>query len=78
VRLVYQVEDDRLIVMVLAVDRREDSAVYMSAVTRLVKKVVQPAKALKAIEPMASVTRRGGGPAKKGEEVSGGAASGKA
>ncbi len=35
VRLVYEVEDDKLIVMVLAVDRREDSAVYKSAVARL-------------------------------------------
>ena len=35
VRLVYQVEDDRLIVLVLAVDKREDSAAYKSAVARL-------------------------------------------
>jgi mRNA interferase RelE/StbE len=35
VRLVYDVEDDKLIVMVLSVDRREDSAAYKSAVDRL-------------------------------------------
>ncbi len=35
VRLVYEVEDDKLIVMVLAVDRREDSAAYKAAVERL-------------------------------------------
>ena len=35
VRLVYDVEDDKLIVMVLSVDRREDSAAYKSAVARL-------------------------------------------
>lgn len=35
VRLVYDVEDDKLIVMVLAVDRREDSAAYKAAVDRL-------------------------------------------
>ncbi len=35
VRLVYEVEDDKLIVMVLSVDRREDSAAYKSAVDRL-------------------------------------------
>ena len=37
VRLVYQVEDNQLIVLVLAVDRREDSAVYKSSVARLVE-----------------------------------------
>ncbi len=35
VRLVYAVEDDKLIVMVLAVDRREDDAAYKAAVDRL-------------------------------------------
>ncbi|WP_077038207.1 type II toxin-antitoxin system RelE/ParE family toxin [Pelomonas sp. KK5] len=35
IRLVYQVEDDRLIVLVLAVDKREDSAAYKAALTRL-------------------------------------------
>jgi mRNA interferase RelE/StbE len=34
-RLVYFVEDDRLIVMVMAVDKREDGVVYESAVARL-------------------------------------------
>jgi mRNA interferase RelE/StbE len=35
VRLVYAVEDDVLIVMVMAIDRREDNLVYRSALTRL-------------------------------------------
>lgn len=39
VRLVYRVEDDALIVMVMAVDRREDSLVYRSALARLVETV---------------------------------------
>lgn len=34
-RLVYGVQDDVLIVMVMAVDKREDSAVYRSAAARL-------------------------------------------
>jgi mRNA interferase RelE/StbE len=34
-RLVYGVQDDVLIVMVMAVDKREDSAVYQSAASRL-------------------------------------------
>jgi mRNA interferase RelE/StbE len=33
-RLVYGVEDDVLIVMVMAVDKREDSLVYRSALAR--------------------------------------------
>ena len=35
-RLVYQVEDDVLVVLVLAVAKREDLAVYRSAIERLV------------------------------------------
>ncbi|WP_291915016.1 type II toxin-antitoxin system RelE/ParE family toxin [Limnohabitans sp.] len=35
VRLVYAVEDDVLIVMVMAVDRRENSRVYQSTLDRL-------------------------------------------
>ncbi len=35
VRLVYFVEDDRLLVMVIAVDKREDSAAYASASERV-------------------------------------------
>ena len=34
-RLVYGVHDDILMVMVMAVDKREDSAVYQSAMSRL-------------------------------------------
>ena len=34
-RLVYGVEDDALIVMVMAVDKREDGAVYRSVVARV-------------------------------------------
>lgn len=35
VRLVYEVEDDTLVVYVLAVDKRENSAAYQSATTRM-------------------------------------------
>jgi mRNA interferase RelE/StbE len=38
-RLVYGVHDDVLIVMVMAVDKREDSAVYQSAMARLAEMV---------------------------------------
>ncbi|WP_265588070.1 hypothetical protein [Alcaligenes faecalis] len=34
-RLVYTVEDDVLVVLVLAVDKREDMAAYRAAVQRL-------------------------------------------
>ncbi|MGP1666848.1 MAG: type II toxin-antitoxin system RelE family toxin [Rhodanobacter sp.] len=34
-RLVYSVEDDALVVLVLAVDKREDLAAYHSALNRL-------------------------------------------
>jgi mRNA interferase RelE/StbE len=34
-RLVYGVQDDILMVMVMAVDKREDSAVYQSAMARI-------------------------------------------
>jgi mRNA interferase RelE/StbE len=37
-RLVYTVEDDQLVVLVLAIDKREDLAAYHSAMLRLVKK----------------------------------------
>lgn len=45
-RLVYVVENDELVVLVLAVDKREDSTVYASAVARLKSKVAATAKAL--------------------------------
>lgn len=35
-RLVYSVEDDVLVVLVLAVDKREDMAAYRSALQRLI------------------------------------------
>ena len=38
-RLVYTVEDDALIVLVLAVDKREDLAAYKSAIKRLLAKL---------------------------------------
>ena len=47
VRLVYQVEDDALVVLVLAVDRREDNAVYKSAMARLVEAANAMAAAVK-------------------------------
>lgn len=34
-RLVYQVDDDVLVVLVLAVDKREDLAAYRAAIERL-------------------------------------------
>lgn len=37
-RLVYGVEDDALVVIVMAVDKREDSAVYRAALSRLFEK----------------------------------------
>lgn len=43
-RLVYGVQDDVLIVMVMAVDKREDSVVYQSAVARVVEQVTALAK----------------------------------
>lgn len=38
-RLVYYVEDDCLIVMVMAVDKREDSLVYRSALARISERI---------------------------------------
>lgn len=46
-RLVYGVEDDALIVMVMAVDKREDGAVYRSVLARLAEKATELAKAVK-------------------------------
>ena len=37
-RLVYTVENDQLVVLVLAIDKREDLAAYHSAMLRLMKK----------------------------------------
>lgn len=39
IRLVYGVQDDALVVMVMAVDKREDNAVYRSALMRITEKV---------------------------------------
>ncbi|MDZ7857866.1 type II toxin-antitoxin system RelE/ParE family toxin [Sphaerotilus sp.] len=47
VRLVYAVEDDKLIVMVMAVDRREDSIVYKSALVRMAEKATALSKITK-------------------------------
>ena len=44
-RLVYGVQDDVLIVMVMAVDKREDSVVYQSAMVRVLEKMTPLAKA---------------------------------
>ena len=38
-RLVYDVKDDVLIVMVMTVDKREDSAVYQAATARMTEMV---------------------------------------
>lgn len=43
-RLVYGVQDDVLIVMVMAVDKREDNAVYQSALTRITELISEIAK----------------------------------
>ena len=45
-RLVYAVEDDALVVMVMAVDKREDGLVYRSALARLAEKVSALAQAV--------------------------------
>lgn len=47
IRLVYRVEDEALIVMVMAVDRREDSLMYRSALARMVETVETLANAAK-------------------------------
>ena len=45
-RLVYGVQDDVLIVMVMAVDKREDSVVYQSVMARASEKMDQLSKAV--------------------------------
>jgi len=45
--LVYSVEDDHLLVTVLAVDKREDGVVYQSALVRLSVAAVTLSKALR-------------------------------
>ena len=45
-RLVYGVQDDVLIVMVMTVDKREDSVVYQSALQRVAEKMADLAKAV--------------------------------
>ncbi len=51
-RLVYGVQDDVLIVMVMAVDKREDSVVYQSAMARVSEKMAELAKAVqKRLKP---------------------------
>ena len=50
--LVYGVQDDVLIVMVMAVDNREDSVVYQSAMARVSEKMAELAKAVqKSLRP---------------------------
>lgn len=43
-RLVYGVQDDILMVMVMAVDKREDSAVYRAAMARISEMVAELSK----------------------------------
>jgi len=43
-KLVYGVQDDILVVMVMALDRREDSIVYQSAIARISNKALLLAK----------------------------------
>lgn len=47
VRLVYSVEDDHLLVTVVAVDKREDGVVYESAIARLSAAAAALTKALR-------------------------------
>lgn len=47
VRLVYSVEDDHLLVTVVAVDKREDSAAYRSATARMAEAVRSMAQQLR-------------------------------
>ena len=47
VRLVYSVEDDHLLVTVVAVDKREDGVVYESAMARLSAAAAALSKALR-------------------------------
>ena len=47
VRLVYCVEDDALVVMVMAVDKREEGLVYRSVVARLAEKTTALVSVLK-------------------------------
>ena len=51
-RWVYGVEDDILMVMVMAVDKREDSAVYQSAMARLSELVADLGKAAPKDRPI--------------------------
>lgn len=44
-RMVYGVQDDIVLVMVMAIDKREDSAVYQSAVARITQMLSERAKA---------------------------------
>ncbi len=46
-RLVYCVEDDVLIVMVMAIDKREDGVVYRSVLARFAEKATELARAVK-------------------------------
>ena len=41
-RLVYEIQNDALVVLVLAVDKREGAAVYSAAIQRLKEKVATP------------------------------------
>ena len=43
--MVYGVQDDIVLVMVMAIDKREDSAVYQSAVARITQMLSERAKA---------------------------------
>jgi mRNA interferase RelE/StbE len=56
IRLVYEVEDSRLVVLVLAVDKREDSAAYKSAMARLTRTAVA------ALERKLAAADRSAGP----------------
>ena len=65
VRLVYRVEDDALIVMVMAVNRREDSLVYRSALARMVETVKTLTDAAKTAVARDRPVRPAGRPANR-------------
>lgn len=50
-RLVYGVQDDILVVMVMAVDKREDGIVYQAAIARILEKTAELAKAVQNTIP---------------------------
>jgi mRNA interferase RelE/StbE len=58
-RLVYGVQDDIVLVMVMAIDKREDSAIYQSAIARISEMLSERMKAgPHGIEPLQRISGR--------------------